>query len=39
VVAIAAIALPIVYVILRLIYVAYDDARAGEPLKAGGAAR
>jgi NADH-quinone oxidoreductase subunit M len=38
-VAIVAIALPIVYVVLRLIYVAYDDARAGEPLKAGGAAR
>jgi NADH-quinone oxidoreductase subunit M len=38
-VAIVAIALPIVYVVLRLIYGAYDDARAGEPLKAGGAAR
>jgi hypothetical protein len=38
-VAIVAIALPIVYVVVRVIYVAYEDARAAEPLEAGGAAR
>jgi NADH-quinone oxidoreductase subunit M len=38
-VAIVAIALPIVFVVLRVIYAAYEDTRAGEPLEAGGAAR
>jgi hypothetical protein len=38
-VAVVAIALPIAYVILRLIYVAYEDTRAAERLEAGGAAR
>ena len=34
-----AIGLPIAYVILRVIYVAYEDNRASERLEAGGAAR
>jgi NADH-quinone oxidoreductase subunit M len=38
-IALIAIALPIVYVVVRVIYVAYEDAQAGEPLEAGGAAR
>jgi len=38
-IAIVAIALPIVFVVLRVIYAAYEDTRAGEPLEAGGAAR
>ena len=38
-VAIVAIALPIIFVVLRVIYAAYEDTRAGEPLEAGGAAR
>jgi NADH-quinone oxidoreductase subunit M len=38
-VAIVAVALPIAYVVLRLIYVAYEDARAGEMLEPRGAAR
>jgi NADH-quinone oxidoreductase subunit M len=38
-VAIVAIAAPIVYVVLRLIYVAYEDARTGDALEVGGAAR
>jgi len=38
-VAIVAIALPVAYVVLRLIYVAYEDARAGEQLEPRGAAR
>ena len=38
-VAAIAIVLPILYVIVRTIYVALEDARGGEPLEAGGAAR
>ena len=38
-IALIAITLPIVYVVVRVIYVAYEDARASEPLEAGGAAR
>jgi NADH-quinone oxidoreductase subunit M len=38
-VAIVAIALPIIFVVLRVLYVAYEDTRSGEPLEAGGAAR
>jgi NADH-quinone oxidoreductase subunit M len=38
-VAVVAIALPIIFVVVRVIYVAYEDTRAGEPLEAGGAAR
>ena len=38
-VAAIAIALPIAYVVLRLIYVAYEDTRAAKPLEAGGGAR
>jgi len=37
-IAIVAIALPIIFVVLRVIYAAYEDTRAGEPLEAGGAA-
>jgi len=38
-VAVVAIALPIAYVVLRLIYVAYEDTRGGQAIEAGGAAR
>jgi NADH-quinone oxidoreductase subunit M len=38
-IAVIAIALPIVYVVVRTIYAAYEDARVGEPLEAGGVAR
>jgi NADH-quinone oxidoreductase subunit M len=38
-VAIVAIALPIVFVVLRVMYAAFEDNRASEPLEAGGAAR
>ena len=38
-VAFVAIALPIAYVVLRLIYVAYEDTRGGQAIEAGGGAR
>jgi len=38
-VAAVAIALPIAYVVLRLIYVAYEDTRGGQAIEAGGGAR
>jgi NADH-quinone oxidoreductase subunit M len=38
-VAVVAIALPIAYVVLRLIYVAYEDTRGGQAIEAGGGAR